>query len=220
MTPDRAIETAADYADAMMTARSAKNVLVLALLLMLLAQLAIFFMARYKPSWVESTVTISTTTAAARVDAQESKTRVALEYATAAIDFLGIAFSIVLSLVLLLLVMVMLVGRLIGVSRLTGAFIWCLVLVVLLFPWQAFLLNADFKIPGVLYTWDELSRNARFGLDTTTGNSELALLVLKWSRFVVFPVIAVLILLAIQVKSNRGLRQALGEADVISSTAA
>jgi len=218
MTPDRAIETAADYADAMMTARSAKNILVLALLLMLLAQLGIFFMARYKPAWVESTVTISTTTSAARVDAQESKTRVALEYATAAIDFLGVAFSIVLSLVLLLLVMVMLVGRLIGVSRLTAAFIWCLVLVVLLFPWQAFLLNADFKIPGVLYTWDELSRNARFAMDTT-GNAEMAQLVLKWSRFVVFPVIAVLILLAIQVKSNRGLHQALGEADVISSTA-
>ena len=53
----------------------------------------------------------------------------------------------------------------------------------------------------------------------TTGNAEMAQLVLKWSRFVVFPIIAVLILLAIQVKSNRGLRQALGEADVISSTA-
>ena len=101
MTPDRAIETAADYADAMMTARSAKNVLVLALLLMLLAQLAIFFIARYKPSWIESTISISTTTSSRTLTRRRAKTRLALEYATAAIDFLGIAFSIVLSLVLL-----------------------------------------------------------------------------------------------------------------------
>src|SRR5687767_10687633 len=41
------IATAADYADAMMIARRAKNWLFLLLLLFLLAQLAIFFVARY-----------------------------------------------------------------------------------------------------------------------------------------------------------------------------
>jgi len=41
------IATAADYADAMITARRAKNWLLTLLLLILLAQLAIFFVARY-----------------------------------------------------------------------------------------------------------------------------------------------------------------------------
>src|SRR5688572_32827768 len=40
------IATAADYADAIMTARRAKNTLFLLLLLILLAQLALFFLGR------------------------------------------------------------------------------------------------------------------------------------------------------------------------------
>ena len=88
---------------------------------------------------------------------------------------------------------------------------------VLLFPWQAFLNNVafdrpEFKIPGVLYTWDEVRLFAKFGMDHDHPIS-LAQLILQWARFVAFPVISVLILLAIQIKSNRGLRQALGEAD-------
>ena len=59
--------------------------------------------------------------------------------------------------VILLIAKIMLVGRLIGVAQVTSAFIWCVFLVVLLFPWQAFLqstdFTGDFKIPGVLYTW-------------------------------------------------------------------
>src|SRR2546422_273983 len=41
------IATAADYADAMMTARKAKNLLFLLLLVMLVTQLALFFVARF-----------------------------------------------------------------------------------------------------------------------------------------------------------------------------
>ena len=183
MTPDRAIETAADYADAMMTARSAKNLLVLLVLLMLLVQLAIFFVARYKPDWIESNsggVSGSTTSSAVEVSASDgaldvrvTNTARVLQYITGLIDFLGVVLSIVLAMVLFLVVMIMLVGRLIGVSRLTAAFIWCLILVAMLFPWQSFLNNtnftADFKIPGVLYTWAELMRNAHFGMDVSPG---------------------------------------------------
>ena len=41
------IAVAADYADAMMTARKAKNVLFLLLLLVLLTQLALFFLLKF-----------------------------------------------------------------------------------------------------------------------------------------------------------------------------
>jgi hypothetical protein len=38
--------------------------------------------------------------------------------------------------------------------------------------------------------------------------------ILHWSRFVVFPAVALIILLLIQVKSTRGMRLALGEGAV------
>jgi hypothetical protein len=216
--PDSAIATAADYADALITARRAKNVLVLLLLLMLLAQLAIFFAARYTNVMTPAVVTTTTTTApTTTVVAEPNQWFEKLQYVVGLTDFLGVTLSIVLSIIVLLLVQIMLVGRLIGVSRVTSAFIWALVLIVLLFPWQAFLNNVafdrpEFKIPGVLYTWDEVRLFAKFGMDRDHP-IPLAQLILQWSRFVAFPVISVLILLAIQIKSNRGLRQALGEAD-------
>ena len=62
-----------------------------------------------------------------------------LKYFIGATGFMGVTLSIVLSFVLLLIVNVMLVGRLIGVARLTSAYLWSLILIVMLFPWQAFL---------------------------------------------------------------------------------
>lgn len=218
--PDSAIATAADYADALITARRAKNVLVLLLMLMILAQLAIFFTARYTdlatPTAVAATqpTTLVTDNGAVIVKPVNDWFE-KLQYVVGLSDFLGVTFSLVLSFVVLLLVQIMLVGRLIGVSRVTSAYIWTLVLIVLLFPWQAFLNNVafdrpEFKIPGVLYTWDELRLSAKLGLDHA---AELPRMILLWARFVAFPVLTVLILLAVQIKSNRGLRQALGEAD-------
>jgi len=133
--------------------------------------------------------------------------------------------------VLLLIVMIMLVGRLIGVSHVTSAFIWCVLLAVMIFPWQAFLLgtyrtarppadaspgladayrHADpaFKIPGALYTWEELRRDYSFD------NLSAAQSVLKWARFAGFPLLALLLLLMVQAKSSRGLKFALGESEV------
>jgi hypothetical protein len=144
----------------------------------------------------------------------------AMQYAVGLTGFLGITLSIVLAVVLLLLEMIMLVGRLVGVSRVTGAFIWSIVLIVLLFPWQAFLADAhfasDFKIPGVLYTWAELVKFAK--IDVGGNNPGLEARILHWGRFVAFPLLTIIITLMIQVKSNRGLREALGEVDAIAAS--
>jgi hypothetical protein len=139
--------------------------------------------------------------------------RQGLEYLIGLTGFLGIVLVLVLAIVLLLLVQIMLVGRLIGVSLVAASFVWSVVLAALLFPWQAFLNNADltavdFKIPGVLYTWNELVHDAAFAA------TDIPTSILKWSRFVVFPVLAVVLLLLIQAKSRRGLRLALGEAQL------
>jgi hypothetical protein len=196
------IATAADYADAMMTARRAKSVLFLILLVVLLAQLALFFVARYTNYVIPSTADATTQPAAYGPNAPD-----ATRYVLGVTTFLGMILPTVLAIVLLLILMIMVVGRLIGVSRLVSAFIWCLILGVFLFPWQAFFSNAWFKVPGVLFTWDEM-RHAKFG------EGSMPEMTLHWARFVVFPVLALIILLAVQIKSNRGLGLALGEASI------
>ena len=206
MTPDSAIATAADYADAMITARRAKNILLLVLLLLLLAQLGIFFGVRYTKA-LDTIATTPTTLPSTNWPDM-------LNFLSNVCMFLAIICSIVVSLVLLLIVNIMLVGRLIGVARVTSAYIWSLLLLVLIFPWQYVLSNVGltmdrvaWKIPGVLYTFSELSQYAKFPGDFSQPS------ILKWVRFVVMPLFAAVIVLAIRVKSNRGIRQALGEDD-------
>jgi len=251
------IAVAADYADAMMTARRAKNWLFILLLLVLLTQLTIFFLLRFKVLRLDGDVSVTVPTgvdaaatqpegatqpsdaasqpvaASARVETATKSFGVPdiLRYVIPVTDFLGITLLVVLTVVLLLIVMIMLVGRLIGVSHVTSAFIWCVLLAVMVFPWQAFLLgtyrpansssdispgladmhtHADptFKIPGALYTWEELRRDYSFE------NLSAAQSVLKWARFAGFPILALLLLLMVQAKSSRGLKFALGESEV------
>jgi hypothetical protein len=196
---DRSLATSADYADALLVARRAKKLLFLLILLMLLVQIAFFFVARYTELVVVSSTSAATTRPASRQ---------MIHYVSAFALFLGTVLPILLSLVLLLIVNIMLVGRLIGVARVTSAFLWCLLLALLMFPWQIYFgatsSPADFRIPGVLYTWSDLIANAKF-----TGDPYVN--VVKWARFFVMPLVATMILLVIQIKSNRGLRQALGE---------
>jgi hypothetical protein len=234
------IATAADYADAMLTARRAKGWLFVVLLLVLLAQLAVFFVVAYGPA--ETTAyagggaariaagDVATTqpavvepvgSAAGAVAVSPARTKLSylLEYLIDGSTFIGMGTVFILAVVLLLIVLIMLIGRLIGVARLTSAFVWCVVLIVLLLPWQALLTfegskpgakDPDFRIPGVLMNWSELAFHGR---DTTEPGVDLAAKILKWSRFVGFPVAALLVLLIVNTKANRGLRLALGEAD-------
>jgi hypothetical protein len=236
MTHDPSVALAADYSDALITARRAKNVLVLLVALMLIGQISLFCVAKFTkaipvqnpPTTVGAVATATADLAAALPTTAPDisspngtlspKLIELLQYAVGITGFLGITLSIVLSLVVLLLTMIMLVGRLLGVSRVTSALIWSIVLIVLLFPWQAFLADAhftsDFKIPGVLYTWAELVRFAKVGVDGDKPSMEV--LILHWGRFVAFPLLTLIITLMIQVKSNRGLREALGEVDAIA----
>lgn len=201
----------ADYADALLSAKRAKNILFVIILLLLLIELALFFVARYTKALAPSTSGRSWPEL--------------IQYLTGLIDFLGLILPAVLSVVLLLITAVLLVGRLLGAARLTSAFLWSVLLTMLLFPWQAMLNNPanstnpvaaglGLKIPGVLYTWTELS-HATVGA-TFSASPMSAAVLLHWARYVVFPIISVLILLLIQFKSDRGLRQALGT-DAVSA---
>jgi len=237
---------AADYADAMLVARRAKNVLFFFVALVLLIQLAIFFTARYVPNFKIHTDLTTTSTESSGVPTTMSVTVIdrrpteagvrrlwspAIQYVIAATDFLGVILSMALSVVLVILIMIMLVGRLVGVSYVTSALCWSILLIVMLFPWQS-LLNSharvaansvsstqegttaeqapDLRVPGVLYTYPEFERDYDF-----SSSGPWQYLWLKWARFVAFPVVALIILLRIQGRSRRGLRFALGEAEMV-----
>lgn len=151
-----------------------------------------------------------------------------LAWVVNSIVYLGTIFSILMAVIILLIVLIMLVGRFQGgMSPSTSAFIWMALLALLLFPWQlcygpetaplgashgsvaAYGEDPDeFRVPGALYTWGELRRDAKFP------NSPLSHAVQKWARFAGFPFIALLILFAVQAKSGRAVKVALGEADV------
>lgn len=157
---------------------------------------------------------------------------VPFDYVIAATDLLGVILSIAMAAILFAIIMMVLVGKprnLIGVSHVTGAFCWSILLVVLLFPWQSLLnINVtgpavtslpagdqrgaeaqDMKIPGVLYTYSELVRDYDFPSEPPQ------YAILKWSRFVAFPALSLIILLMVQGRSSRGMRSAVGEAEVI-----
>jgi hypothetical protein len=267
MTQHATLAIAADYADAMLVARRAKNWLFLLLLLFLLSHIGIFLVARFVSSvhlaaTVQSVSGSTATTQLAVLPPPSAEPtpeqRVAaplIRYALGVTNFLCIVLVLVLAVVLLLIVGIMLVGRLVGVTHLTSAFVWCVLLVMMLIPWQSMfnselrsirllhdwrghstgeviatdasaasalidagaaenaattLSNAmpDVRVPGILYTWPELSRDYDFS------NKDTRIAVLKWARFVGFPALAVIILLMIQSKSSRGLRFALGEAEM------
>jgi hypothetical protein len=100
----------------------------------------------------------------------------------------------------------MLMGRLIGVSKVLSAFIWSIVVTVLMFPWQALLASTEMKIPGVLFNWTELVARAKF---QPAGFGQE---ILFWARFVGWPVVGLFLVFVIHSQSRRGLRLAFGEA--------
>ena len=116
MTHDPAIATAADYADALMTARRSKNLLLLLVLLFLLIELAVFFVARYTTVILSDSPAVDvavSTTQQAHVSARDMA-----QYGTGLAVFLGMLFCVMLSMVVYLIANIMLVGRLIGVASL------------------------------------------------------------------------------------------------------
>src|SRR5437868_3076823 len=100
---------------------------------LLLLQLGLFFVARFT-DWIIPSA--ATTRPADNLVVDK------LHYLLGLSSYIGLVLPILLAIVLLLIVNIMLVGRLVGVGRVTSAYLWCLVLILLLFPWQAFLNNA------------------------------------------------------------------------------
>ena len=220
------LAVAADYADAMLIARFWKNLLFLLLLLLMMIQIGVFLGVRFYTTGTDSGVVISAgTTQPSYVSGTALSS--GLFWLVNVTDFMAIIAVVVLAVVLLLIVGIMLVGRLIGVTHVTRAFILSVALGALLFPWQSLwnyptagTLQAEpstqarlqvgppIVVPGVLYTWPELQHRSHFPSEMS------AVTYLGWARFVGWPVVAIILLFMIQTRSSRGLKYALGEAEV------
>jgi hypothetical protein len=212
------LATSADYADALLTARKAKSILTLLILFVLLAEIALFFVLRYYRPIKSSTTPL------------DQHFRDVIQYGVGLLDFGGLIFPALLAVVIYLILKIQLVGRLLGTARMTSAFLWSVLLALLLFPWQAVLnnpaINSDpvanslgMKIPGVVYTWAEISNpvvGASFGINDT--RPDMFALSLHWARYAGFPILSVLILTIIHSKTRRGLRQSLGEDQIAVAT--
>jgi hypothetical protein len=217
------VAVAADYADAMLVARRWKNLFFLLLFLCLLIQIAVFFFIRFYGTGSVTLIAGSTTQPALT---STHNAAVGLAWLTNFVDFIAMICVVSLVAVLLLIVGIMLVGRLVGVAHVTGAFVWCVVLGALLFPWQSLWnypvadtvqaapaaienieVGPHYGLPGVLYTWPELEHRAHFS------NAPYRAASLGWARFIIWPIVALIILGSVQVRSTRGLRFALGEAE-------
>lgn len=219
------------YHDALTTARFWRNLCFLVLFLAIAGQLALFFTARFtdyvpvegaKPG--EMSIQPSTPAEPAtqpQDEADETPVEDLVEKAMPSTDqelrhwihaalyatmWGALIFSILMSLTLLFTTLVMLNGRTVGVAKEVSAFFWSLVLILLLVPWQ-WILNhptiagGPFHLPGVLYTWPELNERARFDASD----------IMEWARFVIWPVFALLVLLTVQGRARRGVKEALGE---------
>jgi hypothetical protein len=215
------LASSADYADALLIARKAKNIALIIVFLMLVGQITLFFAWKYNyiaptPPIAQTAppTTLSTTQPALETPSIAAPTpqnpQLLAHYLLSLTSFIALLASIVTLVDLLLILNIQLIGRLLGTASLFKSFFLMLVLTLMLFPWQAFLndanlSNVDFKIPGVLYSWTELKLNARFdgmGFWIST---------LRWMRFVGFPLVALLLLALVHFNSAKALRQSLGE---------
>jgi hypothetical protein len=223
------LAVAADYADAMLIARFWKNLLFLILFLILLVQIGVFLGVRFYTAKTEGGITVNTGAATQPAVLAGQDLSSGLFYLVNVTVFLAMITVVVLAVVLLLIVGIMLVGRLIGVTHVTRAFILTVVVGTLLFPWQALWnypiagttqpepdpkaqlqVGPGAVIPGVLYTFPELQHRAHADMDKASSAGKF----LFWARFVGIPLFTLILLLKVQTNSSRGLKFALGEAEV------
>ncbi|NQU75507.1 MAG: hypothetical protein HQ546_04225 [Planctomycetes bacterium] len=115
----------------------------------------------------------------------------------AAARSIGLLCAVLLWLSLLLSLGIALVGRLGDVGHLTGALLWSLVLAILFVPWDV--VFGAVTVPGVLFGRTELIAKTA---EVTWGASGVswAHQVLYFARFAAYPLLALVLWFAVQVK--------------------
>lgn len=126
------------------------------------------------------------------------KWRMALGWILPTARFAAVAAGGLMVLTIFFALQLSLVGRLGGAAGLISAFFWALILLTMIVPWQQFLANTPIAC-GALFDLEELVA-AR--ADAAAGVWQDRALYL--TRFLVYPVVAVLVWLVVHVRFNSG----------------
>lgn len=212
---DYSYETS-QYTSAMRSLRAARNLLAALVLLAILVQLAGFILvnftgvldAKFAGSSPQAATLPSEDAAQPADDTSADIARAALyeaslNWALPAAKFIAMVSAILLSLIILLAVKVSLLGRLTGMAKLISAFLWSLVLLMMVTPWQQ-VLSGSFA-SGALFNLGELLEYSRrinpaFGAKGVT-TLDLAFF---YARFAAYPALALLVWCVVFAKFARG----------------
>lgn len=217
--------TRSDYAQAFRSVKAAKNIFWWLILAAIVIQLAGFVLVDFfgvldhsKGQYpvvvtTDSTPKDNTETATTALESEDADGARAAEmwhdclgWALPATKFLGLVSAVLLVATLALAVKLALVGRIGGISGFIAAFFWALVLLAIVTPWQQ-IVGSTFAT-GSLFNLGDLVREATM-VKTSWGADEPSFLsrALYYARFIAFPLVAVLVLIATQIRFARGYRQ-------------
>jgi len=129
--------------------------------------------------------------------------QVILKWVFPATKFLAFASCVLAVLTVMFAVKLSLLGRLGGIAGFMSAFLWSLILLAAVTPWQQILNSA--LACGALYNLKELTTWARqVKASWGAANGDLLDWMLYYARFIAYPVITLLIWLLVMVKFARG----------------
>ena len=132
--------------------------------------------------------------------------RVVLRWTLPAGKFVALASALLLVLTLMFAVKLALHGQTGGVAGLMSAFFWSLVLLVLLVPWQQALPGSS-ALAGATHNLGDL---VAASAEARAADASAMDVLFFYGRFIVYPVLALLLLLIVGAKWGRGYRAARG----------
>ncbi len=217
MNPSQTDLASSGCAEALRSLKAGKNIFMTVVLLVLLTHLGSFLAVQFggvidppPPKDQSAAATQPATQAAeANVENAEQDTREAsynramyeetLRWALPACRFFAVVAVLLAVLTFMFAVKLAIIGRLGGIANYMSAFLWSLILLAMVMPWQQ-VLGSSFA-SGVLFNLGELTSyvekiKSSWGA-STPGPLEVAL---YYARFIAYPVIALLVWLVVMVK--------------------
>jgi hypothetical protein len=113
------------------------------------------------------------------------------------------------AIIIFVTLLVILVAQAPGVANMTRSLIWSVILLFMVFPWQYVL--PGFPIPGVLYGWHELHNTLALAFLPPPGHGiSFDQRILIVGRYVLWPVLALVVMLVTAERFRAGVRLAIG----------
>ena len=124
-------------------------------------------------------------------------------------QLLGLLASGSQAIIIFITLLVILVAQAPGVANMTRSLIWSVILLFMVFPWQYVL--PGFPIPGVLYGWHELHNTLALAFLPPPGHGiSYDQRILIVGRYVLWPVLALVVMLVTAERFRAGVRLAIG----------